>query len=295
MRNEIAFPFFTATAADVRMAPWLFSTSAGVSGPLEPELPGWDYAVDLTLVTTADIDVAAVRERCELGADAHVELVITCSSPPARFRRVCFRAELNRSENQVIAVETAVIKGSELAERLEIESELVLVQGAARSSPFAPALAGSRLFAEKRSISLEGVGSKFPIDAVDFRERFGSDGAWYLSWEREDLERMFMSGVQLLVNSRWPRLAALSPATDPELFRILAADISRQLISGALEDDDFVSHSDRYGDGTVGQVIHRLIRACFPNKTMADVRAMYKSRRSVFERTIQSAAGGWSA
>src|SRR5699024_10385738 len=81
------------------------------------------------------------------------------------------------------------INGPMIGGLLTVETMLILIDPGYTASPLAPKSTGSILWQQPHTTSLEGIGTRFPVEVIDFSSTnwLPSDASWHLSWERNDL------------------------------------------------------------------------------------------------------------
>ena len=253
-------------------------------------IAGWDYQRDLTLVRGVFVDVAQVRKKCDLQPHCVLQLAVVVASEAARFRRLAWSSRpIDDSElrDQILVS----LPARHLAGSIRLETELVL-KTASSPKAFSAFMPGSRLGNDVKLIALEGLASRFPVESFDFRQALPHLGIpralWYLSWDRSDLALPAMQALRLFLNSRFKDTVALASAGNSELQDLVSIDIARQLISGALSDEEFCLNPKGFPDNSVGMAAWNLIQLCFPGLTASQARDWLRHDPARFEAIIQS-------
>jgi hypothetical protein len=187
---------------------------------------------------------------------------------------------------------TLALSGELLADRVRVEVQLVLADSGQSNFLLSPQRAGSILWRETKTIILEGLASRFPVELVNFAECswLPKNASWFLDWDDANLELVALQTLRLLVNAKnaKTRRAVTESSINDEVIReIIEFDVGRTLIIGALENDMFVQNPDSYMDGSVGCYIRRLIRTLFPNEDWTEIVCSYRQNRSRFECELQ--------
>ena len=298
MKDFFSLPFRSAPIEAVQLGPWHYKSPEGIDLRLEGQIPGWDYDFQLILRRHVEIDLLKIRQESGLQPDAPIDLVVVGASPIARFRSFLTRVEgcANPSISGMVAVR---LPSPELASYVIIESELILAADLDSEDHFTPHLKGSRLFSEEFRFDLEGTAGRFPIEVVDFNSvpalSDAKNALWNLFWNASDLEQPFMGNLQLLINSRNPDIVQRGTVKDPDLTNFLAIDVTRQIITGALESEPFLDNPSSFSEGSLGEVAFKLIQLCFPNRDVKSVRHLYIHDSASFESMIQSGIGNPNA
>jgi hypothetical protein len=258
----------------------------------------WDCSTDLLVRRTAAVDAKEVRRDCGFGRRDEVRFRLAatwrCGGNPLR-RCLCTKEIAADTDRAELSLE-GLIPGSELAEKLTLETLLVLVDASA-PSPLSPSRPGSILWRDGKTVLLEGLASRFPIEVADFEALYQRPGAaWYLEWNCDDMTVPVRRGLRLLVNQRHPRvvLAATRPSASAESKAIASAiycDVARSLICGALRSEDFRQECSSYEDDSVGKAIYGLLRDYFPGRVPDEIYMEMLAEPEEFNASIQAAAG----
>lgn len=181
----------------------------------------------------------------------------------------------------------------ELAARVEIRTVLTLVSRPEGAAGVGASRPGSRLWGDQLRIVLEGQGARLPVCQVSFKdrpERFGgSRAAWMVHISRSALNQHVSAGVVVFLNADNAENLPLSGDTSPlqrTLMRLLQADVARQLLEHALEEEDFLAEAN-YEEETLGASVLRLLDRVFPDMSVPDVGEVYRTRRSYFQARLQ--------
>jgi len=171
------------------------------------------------------------------------------------------------SERFDLAIEFA-LEGSELGGRLTLET-LLVVSDPKPLSNLAPSQPGSILWRTSSWTDLEGIGTQFPTDTLDFKAAgLDADAGWQLKIDLSDPDARFMSAVRLTLNSGHPAIERLlSGAKDEgtdQLLRTLNWDVTRQMVEAAVRSED-VAWIDVDLEGTsVAVVLRNLLGRIWP-------------------------------
>lgn len=290
-----SLPYRTVTNACVDLGSWHYRTADGLLARVEDAVAGWDYDFDLELTRTFRVHPDQLREEAGLSRDAVVRLCITAVSAPARYRACVWRSEKMGGGGTHGAIDFS-LSGRELAGSVSLETEIILASRGNPEEPFVAHLPGSRLFSERVNVHLEGRGSRFPLEFVDFATHLlylnAPSALWYLSWNRADLSLPAMQDLRLYLNSRNEKLVEAARLGDPTLVAMLSVDVARRLVNGALDNDEFLEHPAEFPEGSTADVARRLIDVCFPGTRVRDVAALRRSNPSKYEAMIQSGGAG---
>lgn len=284
-------PFLAAPADHIRPEAWQVLIN-GQWQDLPERIAEWDYATELTLRRVVEVNDAVVREACELPGDAPLALGVTWHASGTN-RRGAFPLVGIRDGRAPLFVRLA---GDELGGQLHLRTPLILAENISRVSPVGAHRAGSMLWSDLVSVHLEGNSAMFPIELIDF-EATGlapADAVWYLDWNPADPTSATLGSLRLYLNAgnEAVRRAGGEPGADPESQTITSAmrfDVLRQLIEGALENDEF-DDGVEYPTGTVGASMRSALRLTFGGQPVNAIRALRRTSRSDFEVRIQAAS-----
>jgi hypothetical protein len=275
----------------VRIRNW-FQRSGDQLEPLPNILPHWDTGTPLHIVASCELDLAAIREECRLPSTATVRLGLTWYSQGTTLRGSGDFYDLNLLPETESSDLELFVDGTKLANRISLEVRLVLLRAPDDSPVFAAHRPGSVLWSTQKEVILEGTGSRFPVELVDFGNvpPLPPDAAWFLDWDANDPEQMALGNLRLLVNTRHKRISnaitTLAPADQP-LVEAIKYDVARSMINSALMAEGYHRPPADYAEGTVGSAISRLLLALFPAYTFDGIRNLQKQNPTLFDCRLQ--------
>jgi hypothetical protein len=102
-----------------------------------------------------------------------------------------------------------------------------------------------------------------------------------------------LRNVRLFINSAHPAVVGAVQAADPTpdqaaIRSAIYFDVGRQLVRGALENDEFIEASDTFPEGSTGRAVARLVRRVFPGEKPRALRNLMRSRREYFDSSLQA-------
>lgn len=293
MTQVITLPFRRALQERLVCAPWQ-SESEGISGPLGHELPHWDYNVDLRIVRTVTLYEREIRLDCGLSDKDRLLLAVLWRSSGTNLRGFASRIPLGCSKEPRELTLSATIPGHLMSGELHIATQVVLAAGISGRQPLVPRHAGTVLWEERSVVALEGTASRFPMEVIDFSGTHWApyEAGWYLSWNSEDLEEPFLKNVRLFINGAHPRVVGSvqspNPTPDQQCIRsVIYYDVGRQLLRGALNNEEFVEQPRRFGEGTTGRAIYGMLQALFPASSVKGMANTMRERPEYFESMLQ--------
>lgn len=247
--------------------------------PLEDRLPGWDAGTDLHISAKVFVNVEGIYQDCRLERDAVLRLFLLWESSGTKLRASGDVIDFTHKAPSGRTALTAHIDGKLLADTLTLFVKLLFISPGTTQHQLMPKLSGSILLeTPPRKIQLEGDGSRFPIEVIDFTTTsFPHQAGWYLSWDPDDLGQQFLGDVRLYVNSRHPQIATAVSDIRPETAGIREAvrlDLAQTLIRGVVQNPTFLENPDRYPPGTIGAAVRAMIRLYFEGYTLESVQQL---------------------
>lgn len=278
--------FLEPDPALFRLGDPVFSVN-GVEEP-DPELiEGWDYSADLSIAWEVEIDKIRVLEQCGLGPSTDLRLGFRWRSNKTTLYESSLGAGVVNGRNQIRESVPAGRSGGVLTLSMYV---LVMSIQPHECSPLAARHPGSILWTESRQAFLEGVGSRFPLVAVEFPPGELQKGMWEFKPTTIDLEASAMGSLNLRLNSAHPSVRKLldSPKAIESrvLLNILKADLHRHLISWALREGPGIFS---YEDDTIGGVLGNTFRRFFSERDFEVMRSTMESEPWRVEARIQAA------
>lgn len=197
-------------------------------------LTGWDYQSDLALTVDVSVDEHELLESSGLvdhGSLNNIQLAlqIECASTGHRTLRMVEASKCSPTGSIEVS-----LPSREIAH--EIRIQVVVVLGSSDTDAHdnrAAHLKGSRL----RSVDtffrviLEGDGSMFPTEAVNFVEAgFPANAVWFLKFNAEGLDEPMLGTVRLFVNTAHPKSQALLSGDDTVVMSVLRHGILEQML-----------------------------------------------------------------
>lgn len=282
-------PFRTPPESAVSHGDWLLK-SVGGDVPLPKEIPHWDYQTDLELKAPVSVDRRTVTEACRLAFDSSMAVLVMARSNHTNAEVVAARLEVPMNETFDLAVELR-LAGSELGGRLTLETLLVVTEPKPLDR-LAPQHPGSILWRISHWTDLEGVGTQFPTDTLDFKAvGLDPEAGWQLRIDLTDPEARFMSAARLTLNSGHPALERmLNGAKDEgteQLLRALNWDVSRQMVQAALRSDDVVGLEMDQEATSVAGVLRNLLGRIWPLESPSTLRQWQESDPARLEVHLQ--------
>lgn len=265
MRRPVV-PFRLPPDSAVSHGGWLLRTQGGDIS-LPKEVPHWDYQTTIELAAPVSVDRRSVTDACRIRFDSGLAVLVMARSNHTNAELVASRLELPMSETFDLAVEIR-LKGLVLGGRLTLETLLV----ATDPHPIdrlAPQHPGSIIWRTSHWTDLEGAGTQFPTDTLDFKAvGLSPDAGWQLRIDLTNPDARFMSAVRLTLNSGHPAIERLLNGTKDDgteqLLRTLNWDVTRQMVESAITSDDVVGLEPDLDATSVSGVLRNLLSSIWP-------------------------------
>jgi hypothetical protein len=254
----------------------------GESGALE----SWDYSSELGISWELEIDKMRLLEECGLGPSTDIRLGFRWRSTKTTLYESTLHQPLVNGRNALRVVVPSELAGGTLVISLYA---LVMSVQPHECSPLAANRPGSILWADSRSVHLEGVGSRFPLVAVDFPVGEMQKGMWEFAPSSTDLESSALGSFNLRVNSAHPAIRKLldtpGAAESKVLLATLKADLHRQLITWALREGAQIKSFEQ---DTIGGVLWTTFQRYFPESDFDEMSTSMQSSPWRVEGRIQA-------
>lgn len=297
-----AVPYRLPSPDRVRPEPWLV-TEAGGARPLSDAPPAWDYATDIDLARTIQIDFAGVVEDCALPPEVELNFVVRATSEASLLRRALLRVPITAGASRIEL--DALLPGREIAGAVVLETLLELAQDAGVSEPFSASFGGCILWRDEVRVALEGDSGLLPVSPAPFSELGLPAGAWYVSVDSARWDWPAMGSLLVMLNTENAAVAAAIEEPDSEsaaaLYSALEADVVADLVGRALDDEGFQDEwvgpgvpDDAESRLSLGAMVRSVIAANLvrPNEELDDAIARLTDLRradpSLYRATVQA-------
>lgn len=282
-------PFLTPPDTAISHGGWFLTTVDGDIA-LPQEMPHWDYQTVLEVAAAVSVDRRAVAEACELKWESGLAVLVLARSSHTNAELVAVKLDVPLSDEFDLAVEIR-LDGRELGGRLTLETLLVATNPRALS-PLAPQHPGSILWRQSHWTDLEGEGSQFPTDTIDFAAAGrNAHAGWELRIDLSDPDSSFMSAARLTLNSGHVAVAKLLKGEKDErtdqLLRTLNWDITRQMVHRALQSEEVAALDVDAEASSVTGILRNLLGAIWPLESVLTLRRWYDQEPARIEARIQ--------
>jgi hypothetical protein len=280
MNRRAAFPFSVIPDDAIYFAGWIIGDPGQPLVEATDILDRWDYARDLQVLTTVDIDWVAVARTLNLAIDdlrLNISLIVgTGSGRLPRNQERLFRKVIQSGTGPFEV--SSIISGSRLSGRLRLHLQVTLEAPLNSGSALSPKARGARLWEDIHDILIEDGGdSRFPIETVSFSDVFNGKpqrySPWYLHWRPGALRSDFSGTVRLYVNTDFPEIAERFVRGDISTLQAIMGDVISQMMEFVLNNQD----TDELTDcdvGSVGSQIRKWLDLAFPGKELNAIKAL---------------------
>jgi hypothetical protein len=230
----------------------------------------------IQVVVPVKLDLLGILEDCRLTEDARLRLAALWESPGTMLRGRGDIIDLTQQHHCEQLYLRLDVDGTRLARSLDLTVCLVLLQSGQTVQAFAPKLLGSILGQKTQTVLLEGEGSRFPVEVIDFAPtHYPTDAGWALYWNPENLHQTVLGDTRLYINARHKRVRRAVSEDRPEDYGIREAvrfDVARTLILGSLDNEEFVEDPEGFAYGSVGAAVRNMLRLYFPDVSLTQLR-----------------------
>lgn len=275
-------PYLTADDMALKCDTWWYESS-GERIPLPKYLPGWDYASELTVGLTADVNADLMRSSTRIEDLTSLSLVVVCDCKASQ-RRFTSAARLD-PERAVVDVQLDVPAG-QLADSIELSAVLVLAEDI-EPAPDRAHRAGSRLAASSSpTVILEGEASRFPTEPLSFAAAGYEAAPWTVSSTAESLDDSLMGSIRLLINEDHSWGQELLSDLSSETSKQLQVDVFRSLVTLCSELSSEMPTD--FEEDSLGGVVDYMCQL-YLNRGLAEAVQMIQDEPLRFDRLVYSA------
>jgi len=291
VRRPIALGYRAIDRRHVAAGPWL--VSAGGAAVEDPDvLEGWDYFTTIAVSRTLRVDVEAIWTDCQLADDARLAVRLGWRSTWTGLRGFLSAVDVTDTCDL-----TGTIPGQILGGRVELSTVITCARPGRGPGVLAPRRPGNVLWSDRRSVAVEGIGTRVPTVAVDFRQAgLGGTGSggWQVQVLKEDLDQAAGASVRVFLNTANAAVKMMleQPATAAahEVAASLRIDFARSLVAAALEAENLDPMAD-YEDDSLGAVLLTTVRAWFPSEDLGELRSEWRLDPGAVESRLQGRLG----
>lgn len=287
-------PYLTCANDAVRPEGWTHERG-GLPAGLPQQLVDWDPAQSITAKRNLTVQIDRLKRECGLGPDAEIALVASWRSPGSGQRGLSVKKVLGRAGAEVACSIEAILPGAELAGSVRLITRIVLHRAGTEDGPLVAKRSGAILWEEQVTLVLEGIGSRFPMEVIDFPSiGLPTNAAWRLHWTKGNFNAQAMGCLRLLLNRKHKRITLAATRIAPDLeakaiWSTIHLGVAREIITGVLADETFMMADQKFDDGSVGSVALELIQRAFPGASLQSVKERLQGSPDRFECDLQAA------
>lgn len=292
-QDQIAFPYLRPSSG-IECSNWSYRLESDETySPLLGDIPDWDYQNDLLVHREIEIEADAIFSQIGLAGPAS-EIALCTTLVAGSTKKV----------SRVLGIERVPVNGAaklklnyrigsaDLSGQFNLETELVLIHAGNGAGGLSPSIPGSRLWADRVSVDLEGTLSRFPMEVCDFTDIFSDksleDAAWYLSWTPEDPDASFLGAVRVLVNSKRKSHLQRIEGCDADTLSGLLSDTAGQIVSELLLNEDFRNRFPDFPEESLGGVVSAWLQNAYPDLDADSILKRIDANPSRFRSRLQS-------
>lgn len=296
--SRIAYPFLRIPDEAVQFGGWFIGDPKSPLLPAPEVLPDWDYARDLEVRASIQIDWNTASSSLQFfDGDwlASAQLLIGTGQGQLP-RQVRYAQAASLSRHSPSATLEFCIPGRSLSSQLSLRLIVVLSTPSLAATPLSPALKGARLWEDRIDVLIEdGGSSRFPVSAISFSTAFAGTphehAPWYVEWRPEELSGDFSSKVVLYVNSDdelfLEKFLLGERATIQSVLGGIASHMCSITLLSREKDLDF----DLFEEGSVGAVVHHWLRQAFPDEvSLAGIARLLERDPGAFNAALIASA-----
>lgn len=298
MRKNVVLPFriIRPGSEAVRASDWYRHSQ--IDGENEwithgGHIKDWSYDTPLLLGREIKLDFELLLEELDLAGKSPVfELINIVRASNLGIRWELGRAKIDAATDHVCKFEHE-LDSSNICEVLVLTSTLVLKSSLPDAPKWSPSTPGSICWTDETQIFLEGTGSRFPMQDVEFSKnhRLPDNASWHLDWRPGFLHYSFNSAVRLLLNSEKEDFFKRIQEGDDVLIEQVMSSITSEICSHLLSSDDFVSEEIEYPEGSLGQVARSWLLQAIPGKSLSDISSAFRQTPSSIHTALRGMTG----
>lgn len=297
MNPRIAYPFLVLSEEAVAADSWMIGTPEEPLQPVQDVLEHWDYARDLEVAVSVDIDWDKASQALQLPPDQlRMKVSLLAGTGAGTLPRRLERLQVTDLDASTTHTDlSGVLSGHSLSGRLRVSVVITLDAPTDAGSTLSPNVQGARLWQSTKDILIEDGGdSRFPIETASFSRIFRSrpheHAPWYLHWRPGALQGDFSAGVRLYVNSDHPDWLGRIVGGDGPTLQAMMGDVMSQMVEATLREELDYDELVNCDEGSTGRQILKWLEAAFPAQELASVRALLEHDPGAVRAALVSAA-----
>lgn len=298
MRKNVVLPFRSVRNGSdaVRAGSW-YQHSGQTNVPKwlahGDHIDDWSYDAPLSLGREIRFDSETLLDELDLqDCEPIFELLHIARISSLGLRQILHRETLELSSNHTSRFEV-ILDSNKLCEEVGLSSSLVLKETLKGAPPWSPSTRGAICWGDDTKITLEGSGSRFPMQERAFSQhhKLPNSAAWHLDWRPGLLHYSFNSAVTLLLNSERTEFFKRIQEGDEILVEQVMSAITGEICAHLLAVEDFIRDDVGYPEGSLGFVVRTWLLQAMPGKSLADIGRAYDISPSGVHTALRGLAG----
>jgi len=279
MRKNVVLPFrfIRSSSSAVKPSEWFQCDRLGDNAKWLLNGTGVeDWSYDTPFFVGRDVEIDTNLMASELGladSNATFELLHTISISNLGIRKILHR-ESFQSDDGVVSSFFQRLDSSELCEHIVLHSAIMLKNDLTDVPRWAPSKRGSTCWNDETRVPLEGFGSRFPMQDLEFSKhhKLPNQASWHLDWRPGLLHYSFNSAVTLYLNSEKVDFFDRIQEGDDVLIEQVMSAITGEICGYLLEREEFMDEDSNYPDGSLGKVALTWLSQAMPGLTLPEIK-----------------------
>lgn len=288
MTPNVAFPFFTIPDECIDVGPWFIRVDGNEPVPATDYVADWDYATELQLSRSIELDVEDAAKFLKIPVDAlQLGLLVEIGTGAGRFPRKTLSTEFVEITSDSPKVDLAINPYSgNLSSFLFLTTTLVLKSEPYEFERLSPKHANTKLWSERFVARLDGEEPRFPIEIASFERLFGNTpearAPWYISWNPGDWSRDFHGAVRLYLNNDLPDFMERIQSGDTFLLQSISADVVGQILERLVTENDAEDIVANAPVGSLAAQAASWIKLAWPDSSIGNLKHKLESQPGRF-------------
>lgn len=296
MTSNVAFPFFTIPDECIDVGPWFIRVDGGESLPAAEYVADWDYATELQLSRSIELDVEDAAKFLKIpGDELQLGLLVEIGTGAGRFPRKTLSTEFLEITADSPKVDLTINPYSgNLSSFLFLTTTLVLKSEPYEFARLSPKLANTKLWSDRFVTRLDGEEPRFPIEVASFERLFGNTpearAPWYVSWNPGDWSRDFHGAVRLYLNNDLPDFMERIQSGDTFLLQSISVDVVGQILERLVTETDAEDIVANAPVGSLAAQAASWIKLAWPDSSLGNLKHKLESQPGRFRACMWAVA-----
>lgn len=296
MTPNVAFPFFTIPETCIDIEPWFIRVNGGESAPAAEYVADWDYATELQLSRSIELDVEEAAKCLKIPVDAlQLGLIVETGTGPGRFPRKTLSTEFHEITADSRKIDLTINpQSASLSSFLFLTTTLVIKSEPYEFEKLSPKLVNSKLWSDRFVTRLDGEEPRFPIEVASFERLFGKTpearAPWYVSWNPGDWSRDFHGAVRLYLNDDLPEFMERIQSGDGFLLQSISVDVVGQILERLVTEADVEDIVANAPVGSLAAQAASWIKLAWPDSSLGSLKHKLESQPGRFRACMWAVA-----